>query len=192
MTEASIPDRVVFNGRTPLFVALLVTAVFGGIALFGLYVVTVAISVGEAGSWFFFGILAVVIVLFWAVLGVLWSALGVWMIVTPDGVRTYGAFGSRSYPSYGLRAGLFETLASRTGNRSRVHKRQKITQLWLQIPGAKPRKVSEAPLGDPLHSRIVQAFDHVMIVPVITLSRAENTLALRPDFSVFEVSDDPK
>lgn len=191
MSEAPVPDpipnRVVFNGTTPLGLALVAAAVFGSIAFFCFYIVVVAVSLGEAGSWFFLVLLALSVLLFWAVIVVLWGALGVWMIVTPKGARTFGAFGVRRYPMPGVRAGYFETISSRAPHGNTAQRRsRKVRQLWLRAPGRKPCMVFQADTNDPVHSRIIQAFDHAMGMPITTLERADGSLTVRPDFTVFD------
>lgn len=178
-------ERVVINGQLGLGTALIVAFVFGGIATFGTMVLYVAAQ-EAVFDWIFAAIAAVVVILFWAVIGVLWSALGVWMIITRDGMRTVGAFGSRSYPANGLKAGLFRTSKSRSKPGSPGHKRIVVDQLWVRKAGGKPRMISESRPDGPVHGRIVTVFKDLMGVSVVRLERDTTRMIIAPDFSVFD------
>lgn len=178
-------DRVVINGQLSLGMALIVTFVFGGIATFGTMILYVAAQEAVFG-WIFFAIAAVVVILFWAVIWVLWSALGVWMIITRDGMRTVGAFGSRSYPANGLKAGLFRTTKSRSKPGGPRMNSIEVDQLWVRKAGGKPRMISVSLPDGPVHGRIVTVFNDLMGVSVVRLGRDTTRMIIAPDFSVFD------
>ena len=178
-------DRVVINGQLNLGTALIVAFVFGGVATFGTMVLYVAAR-EAVFDWIFVAIAAVVIILFWAVLGVLWSALGVWMIITRDGMRTVGAFGSRRYPAQSLKAGFFRTSKSRGKPGSPGMTSIEIDQLWVRKAGGKPRMISESRPDGPVHTRIAAAFNDLMGVSVVQLQRDTTRMIIAPDFSAFD------
>lgn len=180
--------RVVINGQLSLGTALIVTFIFGGIATFGLMILYVAAREGVY-DWIFLGIAVLVAILFWAVLGVLWSALGVWMIITSEGVRTIGAFGSRRYPAQGLQVGLFKKRLStgRVATRDRRH--HKGEQLWMRAAGDKPRLVAEGLESDPLFVTITRALEDVLGVTAKRLEVDTSRVIIKPDFSPFDKAD---
>lgn len=178
-------ERVVFNGKMNLGIALLVSAVFGGIATFGLMILYVAAREGVFDL-VFVVIAVVVALLFWAVIGVLWSALGVWMIVTPESVRTVGAFGSRTYPAEGLRAGIFAKRLSTGEIGTTSYKSHKGEQLWLRAAGQKPRMIAQGVEGDPVIKRFTQTLNDLMGTPVQRLHPDPTKLVIQPDFSPFD------
>ncbi|UWQ94171.1 hypothetical protein K3728_10540 [Rhodobacteraceae bacterium M385] len=178
-------ERVVFNGKMNLGIALLVSAVLGGIATFGVMILYLAAREGVFDL-IFLAIAVIVALLFWAVIGVLWSALGVWLIITPHYVRTVGAFGSRTYPAEGLRAGIFAKRLS-TGEIGKAnYKTHKGEQLWLRAAGKKPRMIAHGLEGDPVIQRYSQTLSDLIGIPVQRLHPDPTRLVVQPDFSPFD------
>lgn len=46
--------------------------------------------------------------------------------------------------------------------------------------------VAQAPSGDLVQSRFLQAFDHLLGVPVVTLKKDNLSMSMRPDFNIFD------
>lgn len=111
------------------------------------------------------------------------------MKITPESMPTDGAFGSRTYPVEGVRAGLYATSVSRGrpgGSSPGRRQRLKVDQLWARAKEDKPRMVAQAPSGDLVQSRFLQAFDHLLGVPVVTLKKDNLSMSMRPDFNIFD------
>ncbi|WP_341861615.1 hypothetical protein [Gymnodinialimonas sp. 57CJ19] len=178
-------ERVVFNGKMSLGIALFVSVIFGGIATFGVMILYVAAREGVFDL-FFVAIAVVVVLLFWAVIGVLWSALGVWLIITPQYVRTVGAFGTHTYPAEGLRAGIFAKRLS-TGQIGKAnYKTHKGEQLWLRAAGQKPRMIAQGLADDAGIQRVMQTLQDLIGIPVQRLHPDATTLVIKPDFGPFD------
>lgn len=178
--------RVVINGQMSIVIALIFAVVCGGLAMFGAIIVYFALNEGNF-DWIVIAMSIGVLGLLWVVFAVLWSALGVWMIITPEGVRTVGAFGSHRYPAQGLRVGMFRKKIS-TGEKS-TSKTHKGEQLWVRASGKKPRLVAHGLEGDPLFNTIKQALDEVLGVPIMRLEVDTTRVITQPDFSPFDEAE---
>lgn len=119
------------NGSIPA--AVIAAMVFGGLATFGLRIVTVAFSLGEGGLWVW-GLLAITLLFLWAVVHTLWQAFGVALILSPRGIRKPGPFRGIALPAEGLRLGRYDTVRMGAIGTSGDKRSRKVSELWALSP----------------------------------------------------------
>lgn len=150
-------SRTFIRANGSILGAVIAAAVFGGLATFGLRIVTVAVSLGEVGLWVW-GILAVTVLLLWGMIHTLWAAFGVALVISPRRIRRPGPFRGISLRAEGLRVGFYDTTRMRGGpGGAGAARASRVTEIWALCPESGAVLLMEAARGAPEVARIAQA-----------------------------------
>ncbi|MEX3015094.1 hypothetical protein [Gymnodinialimonas hymeniacidonis] len=151
-------SRTIIRAHGSALAAVIAAMVFGGLAVFGLRIVAVAVSLGELALWVWV-LLGVSLLLLWAVLHALWSAFGVAMVISPDGLRRPGPIrGWHVAAEDGLRVGRYDTVRSNFGSGPSTRLRAtKTTEIWALSPTRGAFLMWDGPRGADEVARIEMA-----------------------------------
>jgi hypothetical protein len=156
--------RVVIRAHGSRVASLVAAAAFGGLAVAGLWIGSLAISLGEGGLWVW-SLVSVGALLLWGVIHALWAAFGVVLILSERGVRKVGAFGGLSLSREDLRIGRYDTWRSnfRGGGEAQGALRAvPWTQFWALPAGGKAVLLWEGPQRVPQADEIAEAVPRVL------------------------------
>ncbi|GAB5445839.1 hypothetical protein [Gymnodinialimonas sp.] len=148
-------SRTIIRANGSIAASVIVTMVFGGLAVFGLRIVFVALGLGETGLWVW-ALLGIALLLLWAVVHVLWSAFGVALIISRGGIRKPGPFRGITLPAQGLRLGRYDTLRMGAITTSGDKRARKVSELWALCPQRGAVLLMETARDAPVLARVAQ------------------------------------